>query len=82
MRKVSIATNTFILLYNNVKLNVSTGDQIRFRIEFPDGREKELAFEIDNTMDLSWNYIDQGSSLEANDIGKLIENKIMKVTAS
>ncbi|MFT3947092.1 MAG: hypothetical protein QM763_08980 [Agriterribacter sp.] len=68
---------TFTLNYKNEKLKVTSDDQIIFSIEFPDGKQKDITFELDTDMDLQWKYISGESTAATKEIGSLIEKEMM-----
>ena len=68
---------TFTLHYKDEKLKVSSDDQIIFSIEFSDGKQKDITFELDTDMDLQWKYISGESTTTTKEIGTLIEKEMM-----
>lgn len=75
--RIPDAATVFTLHYKNGPIKVSTGDQIRFQVEFSGGDRKEMVFEIDTAMDLHWSFIPEGNQNTAKEIGKLIEQQMM-----
>ncbi|MCC6289800.1 MAG: hypothetical protein IT249_18130 [Chitinophagaceae bacterium] len=75
--KTTQSKKAFTLHYKNEKLKVSSGDQIIFSIEFPDGKQKDITFELDTDMDLQWKCISGESTAITKEIGSLIEKEMM-----
>lgn len=75
--KTSQSKKAFTLNYKNEVLKVTSGDQITFSIEFSDGKQKELIFELNTDMDLQWKYLSGESTTATKEIGGLIEKEMM-----
>lgn len=72
-KQTVVDKNKFKLRYGSEILKVETADYIQFSVLFSDGKKKLLVFDIDTSMDLRWNFVNEVSTALANDIGKLIE---------
>ncbi|MFT3746812.1 MAG: hypothetical protein QM768_00780 [Agriterribacter sp.] len=75
--KTTLAKKAFTIQYKEEKLKVSSADQIVFSVEFPDGKQKQITFELDSDMDLQWKYISGETTAATKEIGGLIEKEMM-----
>ncbi|MFT4019580.1 MAG: hypothetical protein QM668_21630 [Agriterribacter sp.] len=75
--KTTSAKKAFIIHYKEEKLKVSSSDQIVFSLEFPDGKQKQITFELDSDMDLQWKYVSGETTVATKEIGGLIEKEMM-----
>lgn len=67
----------FTITYKELILKISSADQIIFNVEFPDGKQKQLTFELNTDMDVQWKST-SGESTDVNDeIGRLIEKQML-----
>lgn len=75
--KTTLAKKVFTIHYKEEKIKVSSADQITFSIEFPDGKQHQMIFEIDTDMDLQWKYVSGETTAATKEIGGLIEKEMM-----
>lgn len=75
--KTTSAKKAFIVHYKEEKLKVSSPDQIVFSLEFPDGKQKQITFELNSDMDLQWKYVSGEATAATKEIGGLIEKEMM-----
>lgn len=75
--KTTLSKKVFIIFYKEEKLKVSSADQIIFSIEFHDGKQKQLTFELNTDLDLQWKYVSGETTAATMEIGRLIEKEMM-----